>query len=140
MYSSDLDLVMTGDETGNIDLAKIGNSKIEVLAQSIYVALQSKPGDFLLSRSFGASPSVFVGKPISAYLIREIEVYILNRLVSSGINMDKVPMSVKALPVSAHLIAVRVVLSPSVNENIKIDMIASTADASIQITRIGFSS
>ena len=83
----------------------------------------------------------FVGKPVTPQLIVDIEKHILKRLIDSGINEDKFPISVKGVPLGRGLIAVRVALKVGQAEysNLKIDMIASTADGTIQLKRQGYS-
>jgi len=121
-------------DAGEGEIAKTNiSSPAHTLAQAIYIALQTSPGEFALRSSFGASPKIFHGKALSRTLITEIENYIKNSLLRSNVIDNGLNVSVKAVPVTIDSVAVQVaIINPKKQESsLNIRMMYSTKDNTI---------
>lgn len=126
------DLVLSRDSNGNMDYARTNTSTpFHTLAQSLYIALQTSPGEFAIRTTFGANPKRFLGLPITSSLFGEIEQHIGVSLKRSRINEDRYPMKIVSVPIKRDLIAIRIeILHPRDPKAVvsKIDMMYSTSD------------
>lgn len=119
----------------NGDLVQTNNaSQAHTLAQAIYLAIKTDKGDFKYTPKFGASPQPFVGAPLTAQLVQEVERYVFSNLEKAGLMRSNLIFEVKAAPINRHEIAIRVQVThprQPARYITRIDMMYSTADNSV---------
>jgi len=106
--SAGWDLVIKKNN-GENDLFLLGENLMDVLEQTIRLALSTKKGSYRQNPTFGASP-----KSSQTYMTAEglesIKSFIVENLRNSYINPNDYPVEVKVVPLSRTLVAIQVLV------------------------------